>query len=94
MNEIGVAYRCRLDLLEKNWMARKSQLDRRQWESYRDEWFAAVSDAGFVLGLHPPDEWEDLMNLLGLRNYSVDLILSTPDRAADFRKELRAHGFE
>jgi hypothetical protein len=62
----------------------------RQWERCRDEWFATVSDAGFVLGLHPPDEWEDLMNC----DYPPDLILSTPDRAADFRKELRAHGFE
>jgi hypothetical protein len=91
---IGVAYRCRLDILEKNWMIRQSQLDCRQWEHCRDEWLAAVSDAGFVLGSHPPDEWEDLLNLLGLRSYPVDLVLSTPDRAADFRKEFRAHGFE
>ncbi|MGY4399253.1 hypothetical protein [Bradyrhizobium sp. USDA 3315] len=94
MNEIGVAYRCRLDLLEKNWKVRQSQLDCRQWELCRVEWFATVSAAGFVLGLHPPDEWEDLLNLLGLRSYPADLVLSTPDRAADFRKEFQAHGFE
>ncbi|UQE03536.1 serine protease [Bradyrhizobium japonicum] len=94
MNEIGVAYRCRLGLLEKNWKVRQSQLDCRQWERCRDEWFAAVSDAGFVLGSHPPDEWEDLLNLLGLRRYPVDLVLSTPDRAADLRKEFQVHGFE
>ncbi|MCA6098181.1 trypsin-like serine peptidase [Bradyrhizobium australafricanum] len=94
MNEIGIAYRCRLDLLEKNWTVRKSALDCRRWELCRDDWFATVSDAGFVLGLHPPDEWEDLLSLLGLRSYPVDFVLSNPDRVADFRKEFQAHGFD
>lgn len=94
MNEIGVAYSCRLDHVETNWKARQSQLDCRQWEFCRDQWFATVSEAGFVLGMHPPEEWEELLELLGLRSYPVDLVMSTPDRAADFRKEFRAHGFE
>jgi hypothetical protein len=93
-SEIGTAYLCRLDLLEKNWKARQAGLDCRQWELCRDAWFDSVSKSAFVLGFDPPNEWNLLLELLDLHGYPADLVLSNPDRIGDLRKIFREHGFE
>jgi hypothetical protein len=92
-SEIGTSYKCRLENLARDWESRAGRLNCLDWERCREPWLKAVADNGFTLGLNPPAEWTALLDVLELRPYPADLVLSHPDRIADFRTEFEKHGF-
>lgn len=92
--ERGAAYKCRLEGLDQDWKKESARLDCREWNACRDRWFEVVARNGFPLGMEPPTEWLDLLNSIGLRDNYADIVLSNPDRIADFRAEFERNGFK
>lgn len=92
--ELGDAYLCRLNNLARAWEIGSRRLNCLEWNDCRQPWLKIVADNGFPLGLSPPTEWTDLLDLLGLHRNPADLVLSHPRRIADFRAAFAKQGFQ
>ncbi|WP_128956581.1 serine protease [Bradyrhizobium zhanjiangense] len=92
-SELGEAYLCRLDNLARAWEAGSRRLNCLEWSACREPWLKIVAENGFPLGLSPPTEWADLLDLLGIYRNPADLVLSHPSRIADFRAAFAKQGF-
>lgn len=92
-SELGDAYLCRLNNLARTWEADSRRLNCLEWSDCREPWLKIVAENGFPLGLSPPTEWTDLLDLLGLHRNPADLVLSNPSRIADFGAAFAKQGF-
>jgi len=92
-SELGDAYICRLNNLARAWEVGSRRLNCLEWRDCREPWLKIVAENGFPLGLSPPTEWTDLLDLLGIYRNPADLVLSHPSRIADFRAAFAKQGF-